>query len=351
MRRHLTKYVVSTVLGVLLIWLAFRNEDWSAFWTGVRAVDVPTLAFYGLVFFSGHLLRVARWGVLVRALGEIRWRDVVSAGAVGYMCIFIFPFRLGEFVRPYLVRGKGGVTASGALATIVVERVIDGLLLVGLFFFFLNLLPSTGNPDVEKVKVAAWVAGAVFVSALIVLIAGYVARRRTVELIEAIGDRIHAGLTRKVVGLLVAFLDGLRILNDPRRIAIFLVFTFLYWGILGWGMEVMAWAVGIPEVGLVEGFALLAVVVVGIMVPAGPGFTGTFELALKAGFSLVALSADSASRIAVYIIVLHVIQLFIQVSFGAIYLLTGQIDFRQALEATDDGEGDDSGGGDARTAP
>jgi hypothetical protein len=44
---------------------------------------------------------------------------------------------------------------------------------------------------------------------------------------------------------------------------------------------------------LKSGFALLAILVVGIMVPGGPGMTGTFELALSAGFSLLLLSEES----------------------------------------------------------
>ncbi len=284
------------------------------------------------MFFFAHLIRVLRWGILVRALGPIRWSDITSAGGVGYMCIMVFPLRLGELVRPYLVRGKG-VTATGALATVVVERVIDGLLFVALFFIFLAILPHSGDPYVETVRIAAWGAGAVFATALLVIVAAYVQRARTEAVVWAIGKRIHAGLTKKALGLLDAFLDGLAVLSDRRRVVGFLALTFVYWFLLGAGMKVMGWATHVPDLTWSGGFALLAVLVVGIMVPAGPGFTGTFELALKGGFALLVLSEESKGNIALYTVMLHITQMLVIVGFGAVFLLTGQVDMRTAFKA------------------
>ncbi|MFN3197721.1 MAG: lysylphosphatidylglycerol synthase transmembrane domain-containing protein [Bradymonadia bacterium] len=336
MRSVFQKYVISIGLGALFIWLAFRNEDWSDF--GQRLEGLLTdgratglLVLYTVLFLAGHAIRIVRWGVLVRALGPVKWSEIVATGSVGYMCIIVFPFRLGELVRPYLIGGKNGITVSGALATVVVERVIDGLLFVGLFFTFISILPPTGDPKVEVAKVTAYIAGAIFLGALIVLIGGYIARDFTVRVIERIGNMVHKGLTAKVVGLLDAFLEGLKILPDKKRISLFFLYTVLYWAAVGMGMSVMGQATGIPEVGAMEGFALLAVLVVGIMIPAGPGFTGTFEAALAVGFSLLVLSPESAQNITLYTLVLHVIQLVVQVLLGAMFLLTGRVQLKGAL--------------------
>ncbi|MBU0552901.1 flippase-like domain-containing protein [Myxococcota bacterium] len=320
----LYKYILSIALGALLVWLAFRGEDWGAIARGFEAVDLSLVGAYLALYGFAHFIRILRWGVLVRALGPIRWRDVISIGAVGYLCIITFPLRLGELVRPYLVRGKG-VSASGTLATVVVERVIDGLLFVALFFTFLSTLPHSGKPLVEVVRLSAYIAGAIFSSAVIILLAAYARRAQTTALLRRVGVRINARLTDKIMGLLEAFLDGLKVLPNRKLILLFLAFTVFYWFSLGWGMQIMASAVGIHDLSLNGAFALLAVVVVGIMVPAGPGFAGTFEVAMKAGFSLLVLSAESEALIPVYIITLHVLQVLIQVSFGAIFFLTGDI--------------------------
>lgn len=327
------KYVASFALGGVLIWLAFRGEDWSAFDDRLRATRLDLALAYVVLFALSHYLRIVRWGVLVRALGPISWREITSAGAIGYMCIIVFPLRLGEFVRPYLVRGQGGVTASGALATVVVERVIDGLLLVALFFVFIALLPPTGNAAVDAVKLSAWLAGAVFLTTLVVLIAAYNRRDATLALIRRIGHRVNAALTDRAVGLLDAFLEGLKVLPDRRRLGWFLVLTVVYWVLLGAGMKLMAHAVHIPDMTWTGSFALLAVITVGIMIPAGPGFTGTFELAAKGGFSLLVLAPDSLANATLYTVLLHVSQVAVQMIWGGAYLLTGQVRLRQVVQA------------------
>ncbi len=325
MRGALGKYVISIALGGVLVWLAFRGQDWDDFYQRLQTVRTgPILAYLGL-FAAAHLLRIIRWGVLVRALGDIGWKDIMSAGAVGYMCIMVFPLRLGELVRPYLVRGVGGITASGALATVVVERVIDGLLFVALFFVFISLLPDSPDPAVAAVKMSAFAAGGVFITALVVLVAAYYKRDATVAFVEKVGHRLHAGITDKLVGLLDAFLEGLRVLPDKRRLGVFFVLTVIYWAALGVGMKVMAEGTHIPDLDWVGGFALLTVLTVGIMIPAGPGFTGTFELAMKGGFALLILAPSSMANITLYTVMLHISQLVIQVSFGAVFLLSGQI--------------------------
>lgn len=337
MRAFIVKYVVSLAFGALLVWLAFRGEDWSDFGRRLASVQVGPIVGYLLLFAAAHVLRIVRWGVLVRALGPVPWRDVFTAGAVGYMCIIAFPLRLGEFVRPYLVRGKGGVTASGALATVVVERVIDGLLFVALFFVFVSLLPESGDPAVAAVKLSAVAAGVVFLTVLVVLIAAAARREWTLSVLHGIGHAIHGRLATRALGLLEAFLDGLRMMPDKRRFAGFLAYTAVYWVALGVGMKLMAEGTHIPDLSWVGGFVLLTVLTVGIMIPAGPGFTGTFEVALKGGFALLVLAPASRENIALYTLMLHATQLLVQVGFGAVWLVTGQVRLGRLVEASEAG--------------
>jgi uncharacterized protein (TIRG00374 family) len=327
------KYAISILLGVGMLWLAFHDEDWSDFERRLQTVDMPLVWGYLLLFIAAHAIRIVRWGVLVRALGPVPWSSIVSTGAVGYMCIVVFPLRLGELVRPVLVRGQAGVSAAGAMATVVVERVIDGLLFVALFFVFLGMLPPSNNPAVGAVKAGAWIAGGVFLGTLIVLVGAYLRRAQTVNLIAAIGGRIHAGLTGKALGLLVSFLDGLKVLPDRRRITVFMALTVVYWAALGVGMHWLGHACHMPDLTMAGAFALLAVLVVGIMIPAGPGFAGTFELALEAGFSLLVLAPDSLAHATLYTVMLHITQLVVQVACGAAFMLFGKVTLRQVLEA------------------
>ncbi len=325
MRSFFLKYLISVGLGLLLLYWALHDQDWGLLWEQLQGVELGLLSLYILLFAVAHLIRILRWGILLRALGPVPWRDILGVGAVGYMCIITFPFRLGELVRPVLVRGMAGVRASGAMATVVVERFFDGLLFVALFFIFLSLLPDSGNPMVAPLRLSAYFAGLFFFSGLLVLMAGHLKQGETVALLRKIGTPIHAGLTERAVGLMISFLDGLKVLPDRRRLLSFLLLTLIYWAALGLGMKLMAHAVHIPDMSYTGGFALLAVVVVGIMIPAAPGFAGTFELAMQAGFSLLILAPESLANVGLYTLILHVIQLLVQLFFGLFFLMSGQI--------------------------
>ena len=65
--------------------------------------------------------------------------------AVGYMANNLLPVRLGELVRSYYLARREPVRASTALATIIVERVFDGLVLL-FFFGGGRALPPGGGP-------------------------------------------------------------------------------------------------------------------------------------------------------------------------------------------------------------
>ena len=92
-------------------------------------------------------------------------------------------------------------------------------------------------------------------------------------------------------------------------------------------------------------FISAAILVVGIMIPGGPGMTGTFELALAAGFSLLLLSPESQGNITLYTIMLHVSQLVVQVACGVPYLLMPHRRLTGAVGVDDDdGETDSATG-------
>src|SRR4029079_19688476 len=75
-----------------------------------------------------------RWNYLLAPLGiTIPNGPLLAISSVGFMAILALPARLGEFVRPGLLR-KRGVAATAGLGTVAVERIVDGLL-VSVFVF------------------------------------------------------------------------------------------------------------------------------------------------------------------------------------------------------------------------
>ncbi len=93
--------------------------------------------------------RAVRWRFLLRAVDDVPRRRLVTVSWIGFAAIMFVPFRLGEIVRPYMLRDGGNVTMATATGSVVAERVIDGLVLsvilalALLFMSTLDPLPET----------------------------------------------------------------------------------------------------------------------------------------------------------------------------------------------------------------
>src|SRR5436190_20342720 len=86
------------------------------------------------------VIRALRWQYLLEPLGHARFRNAFRATVVGFAASTVLPARAGEVIRPYFLSRHEKMTATGAFATIILERVLDLLtvlvLLASSLFFF-----------------------------------------------------------------------------------------------------------------------------------------------------------------------------------------------------------------------
>ena len=193
-----------------------------------------------LLFFAIHWLRVIRWRQFLSAFTPVSLRIVNRVGAVGFMAIFLLPFRLGEVVRPLLISRETDVPFGTAVATIAVERVVDGLMVSLLMFVVLMGVPEAQLERYPKVQLGAYTALTIFSSALIVLVATAVARDWTIAILRKLIGIVSAGLADKVIGIATSFVDGVRVLKSVTAVAQFIGITAVYWGITGLNI----WVIG-----------------------------------------------------------------------------------------------------------
>ncbi len=303
----------------------------------VKEVQWVWLWPYVLVFLCVHIVRILRWGVLLQPLGHLRWRRLLTVGSVGFMAILLLPLRLGEFVRPYLVARESDIRMTSALATCVVERVVDGLVVTLTFFVVLALLPRSTVPP--GLLLGGYVSLGVFLGALLSLVAMHWQRRRTLALLDATLGRLAPGLGRKIAGMLDSFIDGLRALPSAGAFGRFVAATLVYWALNGFGFWIMFRATGatLPSgqlPGLLESYACMTILAIGIIIPGGPGFAGNFELSLGLALGLFLAPGVLATRGAVFILLLHALQFVLQVLVGFGFLVGGGVSLQGAVEGS-----------------
>jgi glycosyltransferase 2 family protein len=322
---------ISLTIGAVFVWLAVRGVNWPEVSQVLARVDWRIIALYFLVWALIHLVRTIRWGVLLRPLGTIRFQKLLSASSVGFMALVLLPLRLGEFARPLLVSQKGKIRVSAALATIVVERVADSLamavLLVVLVFFL------QGRVKVPE-EIVWWgiVVLAVFVLLSLFLVLAYRHQESAVRWFQKIFGFLPVRILDRLVSILRSFIGGLRALPDRRLVVGFLLLTVLYWVMNAGGMVMLFWAFeGLSSLGWLESFTVLALLCVGLMIPAGPGMIGNFHYFVKLGISLFVGNEVLESAGVAYAILLHALQLFQQVLWGVPFLFLGHIKLSQLL--------------------
>jgi uncharacterized protein (TIRG00374 family) len=304
-----------------------HGEGWAmaVWWTA------PYLLLLTLI----HVLRVVRWKPLLDPIVKLDFWAHNRIGAVGFMALFLMPLRLGELVRPYLVKHETGKTrTSEVLATVVVERIADGLTVVGVLFAVLFSLPAADEATSTRLLVGAWGALAIFLGASVVLVGMRWQHDLTVRVIKGTIGLVSKRFASRITGMTDAFLSGLRALPSVGAFAWFVILTFIYWGVNGVAVWLMAKAFYLP-VDLIGGYAMMACVVVGMMIPNSPGNVGSFWYFLLLPLPLYGVSAASTQAIAFGIMVwwLQVLQ---QGAFGVWFVVRGQVTWRRVLEATDD---------------
>lgn len=305
------KWAFSVGLGVLFIWLAFRDVDGSKLWRAIRDADYAPLVPFFAVLAVIQVIKAARWGLLLRPLGRLgAWRTFIASNS-GWMFAILVPFRMGEFARPYLVSEHGGISMSAALATIIVERVLDGLIATILFFVSSQLI--TGYAVPAGLLAVGYIAFAIFVGALLAIIGTVIWHDASIRFWTRLLSLISKGLAKKLVGILENFHVGLRAIPRRRDLALFVGYSALYWGASALSFFILFRAFGI-DVSFVGAVFLMTTICLAIMVPGGPANAGTFEAGVTT--ALVSVFALDAATAAAYAIVIHTTHIIAVMAFG-----------------------------------
>jgi len=336
------KRVLQATLGFAVsagaLWLTLRGKDLGAIWLAIRSADyfwlIPYLAILTLI----HLTRTYRWGILLEPVAKVPFAKLNAVSAVGFMALMVLPFRLGEFARPYLIAERPRLRVSAALSSVVVERVADGMFTAGLLVVTLLAVPD-GTPGLHFLRAGGVAVFLVFTAILVFLVLANKNRALAVRITHRLVDPVSPRLAERVSGMMDAFIHGLRLVPSRRKVALFFLLTAAYWALNGWGMQVLAHGFDI-HLSLVASFTVLGVLVVGVMIPAGPGMVGTFQAATILGLSLFLSRAAVDTRGAAYANVLWAAQLAQQTALGLFFLFSRHIRIANIVAAPEEvGEG------------
>src|SRR5438034_8539406 len=165
--RLLTR-LVGLLLTVVFLYLALSRVDLAAFGEELRRVDYRWFVPSALCTLAGYALRTIRWQLILSGAARAPLSTLFPVLIMGFATNNLLPGRLGEFWRAYLLGRKRNVRKTFALASVVVERVFDGLTLIALLAIVSMAiqLPDRGR-EVELVAAAVFLAATLGVVVLL----------------------------------------------------------------------------------------------------------------------------------------------------------------------------------------
>ena len=349
LRKHLGKLLASALITIGIVTMLKRGGlvflPRAESFRYVRWWSIP---LYIAILAVMSYFRAVRWRFLLRSFADIPRRRLLTVSLVGFAAILLMPFRIGEVVRPYMIREKGKISLTTATGTVVAERVVDGLYLSIVLALALVLVPTlhplpqhvVGLPGISvgDVRHAGFVMLGVFIVAFSVIAIFYFARAWAERLTHAVIGPVSKALATKLAGLASKLADGLHFLGRPRDAFPFLVETTLYWGLNAVGMWVLAWGCGVihadgSAIGLGETFAMMGMLGVTILIPGPPGMLGVFQAGIWAGMTMYFPAEVIAVQGAAYVFLLYVIQVLWTMLAGGVVLLADRGALRQLEEA------------------
>ena len=316
MKKVLVRLALSAAIaGILVWWLLSQGFDVIP---DLAAIDEVlswwSVGVYTLLFVVFHFLRAWRWNYLLRPVAEVNPVLMMETALVGFTAIQMMPLRTGEVARPYLLDRYAGISKSSLFGTIVIERVIDGLVVSLLLTVALFTIPADAGPYVWPLRL---VPLGIFAAATVLLVAFH----HSPELVSALLGKVLGLVSKRLadfaIGVISRFHQGLAALPHMRSFWMFTLTTCLYWGINAAAFLLLARGCGLdlPAAGAVAGMGVLAV---GILLPAGPGYFGNFQIATLVALEMYIPDAAESEAAAVFVFALYLLQTGLTIVFGAV---------------------------------
>jgi uncharacterized protein (TIRG00374 family) len=312
------KAVVGVLISAGFLWYAFRDVDLGEVWHQIRAANPILLLLSGAIVTLPFPLRALRWRPLLEPVYPgTRFRPRYAATCIGFMTNNVVPARVGEFARAYALTRMEPIRMSASFGSLVVERMFDGILVVGLLFVSMATpgFPQVSGRDFGSIGV--WL-GLLFLVGFAALLAMVVRPERSVRLFERTVARvIPSAVRRPVVDALEAFLDGVAALRDWRLVGRAFAWSVVIWLTVAFGTWVgfRAFDIDVPFVGAIF---LQSVLALAVALPSAPGYFGVFEAAARVG--LVEVWGVESSRALAFALGFHMAG-FIPVTLIGFYYL------------------------------
>ena len=305
------RLVLGSLLGLLLLVIAFRDVDMEQMMKAVRGAQPAWLLLALLSVLFTLAGKAYRWKWLFHPRqGDLGFWQLFRVLLVGMALNAALPFRTGELTRAYLVGELGRRSKASALVTIVVEKTLEAIMLlisVALLLAVISLPAWLSRSEL--------VAAALLVALSVALLLIARNRERVTNWLNGLSVAIRSSLIKGLIQKAIASLEGVDSLGSWRVVAWLLGLSGAIWAVAA----STNWLV-FASMGIVAPWwsplLLLVVLQVGAAIPSSPGRVGVFHY--LGYLTLTAIGIEGGAALA-YTVVLHLVVFLPMMVLGGLF--------------------------------
>lgn len=311
-------------LSAALVLYLFTHLDLRAVLGAVGRAHPLWLGGATLAYVALFPVRGLRWAVLLKPLAPVSAGLATRGFLIGFMANNLLPARLGDLVRAFVLARKAQVPSPASFATVMLERVFDGVTVVGILSLSLAVLELDNPTRAAQLHGIALLMGLAFGMVLVGCVGLAIWERPTLALVRWGLTPCPEGLRTKLLGLFERLAAGLHALRSAKEAAQVALLSLTVWG-----LEVVVY-VGVAhaldlEVGPMGLALVMAILTLGLTAPSAPGFVGVFEALVIPALTLLGVAEEPAAAFA---LLLHAIHYLPGTVLGLVAAWTTGVDLR-----------------------
>lgn len=298
--KRLINVLVAVAITVAALVFALWNADLTLLWetllSGKHWVMLPFLA----VLAAFYLANAIRWGLLLRPFGRFSLRQVTPSMMIGFAANNLLPLRVGEIIRAYLFARDFREARSGVLMTLVLERVLDLIAILGIYALGLSLLPEAP----AAMRTGMWLAAVGIAAVTVAIFAFSMQRERANRLWLLIAARTPQTVQSRGSAYLEQFAKALAPMLKPSVLSLLVAQSITRWGLAALLTWLCVYAYGdsiAPELAMV----VIGVTALAVSLPSVPGFVGPIQAAFVFALTPFGVSQESALAASILFLLGH----------------------------------------------
>jgi uncharacterized protein (TIRG00374 family) len=249
----------------------------------------------------------------------------------------VLPVRMGEFVRAYIIGRGERISASASFATVVIERLFDGLTVLGLLALILTLfqLPPGNIPFKKGLLMGGYITLALCGFSFVILL---IIKTRTAWFFRTalfLTRPFSAKLASRGVSSVQSFKEGLLSLGNARIMVIVFLYSLIAWAVFSYSIYLMGLAFGL-KLSLAATVTVLVAICLALMIPSTPGYIGPYHAAVAYALVLYHIPLEKALSLS---IVFHAVNYIPITLAGFVYLGRHHLSLKKIREVEEKAAG------------